>query len=414
MKIPLIKGAPTKKEGLLYIITLAAAILFILIGNRVATRHAMMFSQNQDHMLATGRVSHVITRQSSIMEWGGVELESVQIGFRATLTSGRYKGLSVSVTQLNEPIYPIQLREVQEGDRVLVYLLEQGDSHVWMLQEYDRTGPIMWLAAAFGLLTLLFGRFKGFNTLLSLSLTCLSLFLVFIPAILSGYNIYFATYAVAIYVVLMTLGLLSGYNQKSLAAALGCLGGLGGTGLLFWLMDSIIKLSGYVDEESVFLLSLDTPKPIDLKGIIFAAVVIGALGAVMDVAVSLASSLSEIYDATGGDVSYTRIIKSGLNIGKDIMGATANTLILAYVGSSLSLVLLLMVYSQSLIELLNREMIVVELLQAIIGSMGLLITVPITSLAFGYLIHRRHGGSPPYPGAEGPEISADTTLSDIK
>ena len=120
-------------------------------------------------------------------------------------------------------------------------------------------------------------------------------------------------------------------------------------------MDSFVRLSGYVDEESVFLLALDTPRPIDLKAIIFAAVVIGALGAVMDVAVSLASSLSEIYDATGGEVSYLRIIKSGLNIGRDIMGATANTLILAYVGSSLSLVLLLVVYAQSPIELFNRE-----------------------------------------------------------
>jgi uncharacterized membrane protein len=395
MNRPLFKGSPRHKEGLLYLLTLTLAALFIIIGNRIATQNSILFSQNRDHLLATGKVTDVISRESSTMEWGGVEMESVRIYFRATLTSGRYKGLSVTVTQLNEPIYPIQLREVQPGDRVLVYLLEQEEGmHTWMLQEYDRTGPLLWLGVAFGVLILLFGRFKGFNTLLTLSLTCLSLFLVFVPAILSGFNIYIATYVIAIYVVLMTLGLLSGYNRKSLAAALGCLGGLGATGLLFWLMDSFVRLSGYVDEESVFLLALDTPRPIDLKAIIFAAVVIGALGAVMDVAVSLASSLSEIYDATGGEVSYLRIIKSGLNIGRDIMGATANTLILAYVGSSLSLVLLLVVYAQSPIELFNREMIVVELLQALIGSLGLLITVPITSLAFGYLIHRRHSAAP--------------------
>ena len=105
--------------------------------------------------------------------------------------------------------------------------------HTWMLQEYDRTGPLLWLGVAFGVLILLFGRFKGFNTLLTLSLTCLSLFLVFVPAILSGFNIYIATYVIAIYVVLMTLGLLSGYNRKIWPPLWAVLAGWGPPGCCF-------------------------------------------------------------------------------------------------------------------------------------------------------------------------------------
>jgi uncharacterized membrane protein len=143
-------------------------------------------------------------------------------------------------------------------------------------------------------------------------------------------------------------------------------------------MNKILALTGIVDEESIYLTFIETETPIDLKAIIFAAIIIGALGAIMDVAMSTASSLWEVRDKADS-VSFEALFKSGMNIGRDVMGTMTNTLILAYIGSSLSVVLLLSVYSTSLLYLLNREMIVIEILQALIGSFGLLLTLPLTS-----------------------------------
>ena len=117
---------------------------------------------------------------------------------------------------------------------------------------------------------------------------------------------------------------------------------------------------------------------IDLRGVIFAAIVIGALGATMDVAMSIASSLDEILYHKP-DIRDWELMRSGLNIGRDIMGTMANTLVLAYVGSSLHMILLLLAYNNDIGSIINRETIAVELLQSVAGSIGILLTVPSTA-----------------------------------
>ena len=117
---------------------------------------------------------------------------------------------------------------------------------------------------------------------------------------------------------------------------------------------------------------------------VFAAIIIGAVGAVMDVAMDIASALAELKSQVG-DISRTQIIKSGFTIGRDIIGTMSNTLILAYIGSCLSCTLLMVAGNPSLLLLFNTEMIVVELLQTIAGSFGMLLTIPLTSVVCGVL-----------------------------
>jgi uncharacterized membrane protein len=226
---------------------------------------------------------------------------------------------------------------------------------------------------------LLFGGKKGFNTILSLALTCAAVFAVFIPAILSGQNVYVMSLLVCVYTIVMTLLLVVGFNKKSLTSAMGCLGGLAVSGIIAVIMDKVLLLTGVVDEHSRYLVNLPYGSPINLNAIIFAGILIGAMGAVEDVSTSLASSLWEIKEKAG-KIKFETLFRSGLTIGRDIMGSMANTLILAYIGSSLSVVLILSVYSGSLLALFNMEMIVVEILQALIGSLGILFTMPLTAL----------------------------------
>jgi uncharacterized membrane protein len=118
--------------------------------------------------------------------------------------------------------------------------------------------------------------------------------------------------------------------------------------------------------------------PINLKAILFAGIIIGAMGAIMDVAMSISSALWEVKEKAPA-ISFEALFRSGLTIGRDIMGSMANTLILAYIGTSLSVVLILSVYSDSLSSLFNTEMIVVEILQALAGSFGILFAMPLTA-----------------------------------
>jgi len=144
-------------------------------------------------------------------------------------------------------------------------------------------------------------------------------------------------------------------------------------------MDRVLFLTGILDEHSRFLMFLPIEGTINLRAIVFAGIIIGAMGAIMDVAMSISSAMWEIKESAGR-IKFEALLRSGMNIGRDIFGTMANTLILAYIGTSLSVILILLVYTDSLTSLLNMEMIVVEILQALTGSLGILFTIPLTSL----------------------------------
>lgn len=138
----------------------------------------------------------------------------------------------------------------------------------------------------------MFGRSKGLKTILSLVFTCLAIFVVFVPAILAGYNAYFVSIITCLFTIAMTLALVSGPSRKSLSAALGCAGGVMVAGILSFFMDHVMKLTGYLNDETMYVSLLNESSPIDLRAIIFAAIIIGAMGATMDVAMDITSSCS--------------------------------------------------------------------------------------------------------------------------
>jgi uncharacterized membrane protein len=312
------------------------------------------------------------------------------ITFQARLTSGDDRNTYVTAEQVLSDHIAVNSVRVLEGDRVLLAAFSQydGGPTIWYYMEHVRINTILILGAVFVLLLLLFGRLKGLNAILSLGFTCLAIFTILIPSILSGRNIYITAIIVCVFSIIVTLFIVYGVNRKSLAAVAGCFGGVIAASLLTLFMSYVLNLTGLIDEESQFLLFVPTDTPIDLRAIIFAGIIIGAVGAVMDVAVSISSALSEL-KAQAPDVSFGNILKSGINIGRDIMGSMTNTLVLAYIGSSLSILLLLVVYADSFLELFNREFVIVELLQALIGSLGILTTMPLTALVCAFLHTRK-------------------------
>ncbi|MFV0497882.1 MAG: YibE/F family protein [Candidatus Fimivivens sp.] len=368
------------KQKAIYIGSIILSILYLFCGSKIAASNMPEFEHIYQDNCERAQVEGIISRQSAAQEVGGMQYgQGVNIVFGAKLLTGPQKGSLITVLQNCDPDSPYQLREVKTGDHVLVIENPEFQGEIkWMVGEYVRTDTLLVFAVIFGVLLILFGRLKGFNTILSLSFTCLAIFAVFVPAILSGKNIYFWAILTCAFIIIMTLLIVNGANKKSLCSGIGCFCGILLSGALTLFSDNFLHLTGMLNEESLYLKFLIEGQTIDLKAIIFAAILIGAVGAIMDVAISLSSALYEIYEATP-NCTPAAIMRSGMTIGRDIMGTMSNTLVLAYIGGSLSLTLLLIAYSSSWLGLLNREMIVVEILQALVGSFGLLLTIPMTS-----------------------------------
>ncbi|MDR0316221.1 MAG: YibE/F family protein [Treponema sp.] len=357
-----------------YLLTVIISILLIFLGHKIAVNDLFDFQAFSPEVVSA-KVQSVIERVSPDDGLGGfMPMLGDKIIFEAIITNGERKGEVVTAAQNFSGYSRVTAKETGKGDSVL--LINMNDE--WYFNGYIRTNKLMGLGILFILCLLIFGGKKGFNTVLSLALTCGAVFAVFIPSILSGKNIYIMSILVCAYTIIMTLLIVIGFNKKSLAAATGCLGGLGVSGIITVIMDKVLLLTGIVDEHSRYLANLPVENPINLRAIIFAGIIIGAMGAVEDVATSLASSLWEIKEKAE-KIKFETLFRSGLTIGRDIMGSMANTLILAYIGSSLSAVLILSVYSGSLFALFNMEMIVVEILQALIGSLGILFAMPLTA-----------------------------------
>lgn len=286
-------------------------------------------------------------------------------------------------TQLSGGIPGYKDEPIKIGDK---FIIRKSADSIFVTDHY-RVNSLFFLIGIFFIGLLILGKITGLKTIISLSLTCSSIFMLFIPSILAGFNIYLSSILTAIFIIITTLPLVSGYTKKSLAAAIGCIGGVITVGLITLIMNKVLHLTGLSNQDSVALVTASSSmglQSLDLKGIAFASIILGALGATMDVSISIASSLYEFCKEVK-DVTFKKAINSGLTIGKDIMGTMTNTLILAYIGSSLTSILLLILHGGELSEILSKEMISTELLQSLAGSIGMLLTIPITAAVASYL-----------------------------
>ena len=370
-----------KKQMITYAAVLLVSILYIIVGHNLAIANYHAFSGDDQSIVIKAEVVELTDRYTVMYPLNEFEYaEDETIVFRAKVTSGDMKGQTIEAAQTLDYFTAVHLPVVEPGDRILLYSIPGGMAeHEWLMSDYQRFDQILILGAVFVLLVLLIGHWQGANTLISLALTCLAVFYVFIPAVLAGESIYLWSIATCIYVTFMTLFIVNGVNAKSIGAILGCLAGIVVAAVLTIFFEESMTLTGLLDENSVLLYGLNPDAPFNLKAIIFAAIIIGSMGAIMDVSISIAAALEELKEKLP-QITFGELFQSGMNISRDIMGTMANTLILAYIGSALAGVLLMVAYNSAMIDLFNREMIVVECLQALAGSIGILMALPFTAL----------------------------------
>lgn len=366
-----------RKAIIVYIVTVTVSALLLYVGNRYVYDKESMFQGGYDDGACSAKVTEIISSRSD-----DVVVDNTVIGkefiviFDCEILSGEHKGETVMASESGTPYDTVPLEKVKVGDRILLTRHEGENAAIeWLMYEYDRTMPLWVLGIAFCAVVLLFGKFKGVNTLISLGYTCVAIFAVFVPSVLSGHNIYLWSIITCIYIIIMTLLIIDGLHKKTLAAIIGCSSGVIVSGLLTLIVSHFLHLTGITTEDTIYIKQSFN---IDLNALIFAGIILGSVGAVMDVSVSISSSLAELHDKVEHP-NYKGLLGSGITIGKDIMGTMANTLVLAYIGCELSATLLSVVYSSSMRTLFSREKIVEEMLQALVGSIGLLLTIPLTA-----------------------------------
>ena len=248
-----------------------------------------------------------------------------------------------------------------------------------MIVNYNREASIYMIAALFFAAVLLIGRKKGLKSIAGLLFTLMGVFFLFIPMILRGVEPIIAAIIVVILSAVVSLTVLNGLCKKTLIAAVSCIictllaGGIG------YLTGQISHISTLNTGEAELLLFISNDTALEIKNLLFAGILIAALGAVMDTSMSLASSLVEMKEINPS-LTRSQLFRSGMNIGKDVMGTMTNTLILAFTGSSINTLLVYFMYGLPYIGFINLDLIVIEIVKGLSGSLAVVLSIPITTL----------------------------------
>lgn len=281
---------------------------------------------------------------------------------------------------------PLDIK-LQPGDKILIYIeKDETGNYSFQIQSYYVLSKIIILVLLFLLSLVVIGGFQGLKAIISLSLSVFLIFNFFIPMALAGISPIALSLVISTIIALITFLLISGLTKKTLAAILGTVGGVALAALIATIFGNQSHLTGLADENARTLFS-EFPN-LNFKGLLFAGIIIGALGAVMDIAMSIASTITEIKKASP-NIQRKELIKSGINVGRDVMGTMSNTLIFAYVGSALFLLMLFSNQSESYIKFLNFNFVTEEIIRSIAGSIGLVLAIPLTAIIAGYLENKK-------------------------
>lgn len=308
------------------------------------------------------------------------ELNQVKQVAEVKVLTGAYKGEKFLIDNMlmGNPAYDINLKK---GDKVVLHA-EQAEGGVnFFIADKHRVNVLYFLSSLFFILLILIGRQKGFRSLISILLTLGLIFWALTPMILAGVHPIFATIFICVLASVAAIYLVGGVNAKSTAAILGTVLSLGIAGILSFLSIKLACLTGFSSEESMFLFTAHPD--LDFVGILASAMLIGALGAVMDIGMSISSTINELL-ISNPKMGVKELFNSGMNVGQDIIGTMANTLILAYLGGALSLVLLSS--NIDLQKFFNLNQVATEISSALVGSIAIVICVPLTAIIAAYLI----------------------------
>ena len=386
MDVEVLMGNKTKSRALVpwlranrwaIAVLAAAAILFVLAwgwAHRGGTSDAAAAGDYAEY--ENGRVLEILSDDSQADDASDGGFRGEQ-SMTVELKTGQYAGQTLLAYNYIGPLYGAPLKA---GDPVTVLISTYSDGTVSAtIYEYNRAWVLGAIVLAFLLVTVLVGGKTGAKSLLGLGLTVLCLIEILLPALIRGAATVPATFLTCAYVAVVCFTILGGVDRKSLCAMAGTIAGMALAMCFGMAAQALARLDGLRLPDVEPLLQLrQTGTPIGLRGLLTAGVIIGALGAVMDVAMSISSALWELKTVHPG-LRPRELWRSGMNIGRDMVGTMTNTLILAFLGGSFTLILYLYSLELPIHELLSSAYLSIEVISGIASSIGVILAVPLTA-----------------------------------
>ena len=364
-----------EKRGLLLL--LAAALLFAaarlwLGGGTEKEAPSGDYAEYEKGVVLEVLSDSSVRDEASDGAWRGEQLLTVEV------QTGQYVGKTLLVSNYIGPLYGVPL---QSGDSaaLIVNTYSNGELRA-TVYEYNRIPALLGLLAAFVLITALVGGRTGLKSLIGLGLTVAVLFWVLIPLLLRGAPTLPTVFACCVYITAVAFTILGGLHRKTVCAMLGTVAGVA-LALLFGLAaQSLARIDGLRITDAEALLQLrQSGTPIGLRYLLVGGIAISALGAVMDVAMSISSALEELHAANPA-YGMKELFRSGMNIGRDMVGTMTNTLILAFLGSGFTMIIYLYSLGLSRYQLLPSAYVAIELISGLASSIGMILAIPLTAL----------------------------------
>lgn len=318
--------------------------------------------------------------------------DGIRVGYqrlKVQLTSGEYRGEVVDATSAEGNLFGAVC---EKGDSVVVHMSVSGSSKNVSVYSKDRIVAVAAFVGIFLLLICIIGGKNGVKSVVGLVFTFVSIFMIYIPLIYRGFSPFWAAVIITIITTIVTMYLISGFTVKTICAIAGTVTGVLLAGLSAWLFGKVADIDGYNVSNIETLSYVGQITNIRIGGLLFSGILIASLGAVMDVAMSVSSAMYEIHDKAP-QLGCLELFKSGMNVGRDMMGTMSNTLILAFVGSAVSELVINYAYNLPFRQIINSYNIGIEIMQGVSGSIGVILTVPAVAVVTAWMLTHRHGNS---------------------
>jgi uncharacterized membrane protein len=369
-----------KKEIFKTVIFLVA--IFIFLPN-------ILLAQNEgDENIKTetvfkAEVIEIIEERNNILGDGS---ESFQQNLKLKGLSGEHKGKEFEFIGIND-FDVINKNYYEEGDKVLVVASVGPEGVNYYITDYVRSNGLLWLFILFLAILILVGKWKGLRAAISLILSFFVIVKFIIPNILAGYNPIFITAFGSILILLSVIYITEGVNKKSHIASFSIFVSLIITIIISYLFVEIARLSGLANEETAYIINIGEAV-INFKGLLLAGIIIGTLGVLDDIIIAQVATVEQMYSLSK-DKDPVKVFKKAYQVGISHISSMTNTLFLAYAGASMPLLLLFISGESAFFgfsEIINNELIATEIVRTLAGSIGLILSVPISTILATYFL----------------------------
>ena len=314
-----------------------------------------------------------------------IQEDGSRIGYQKVMLkvlSGKLKGQLIEGTSFAGYLYGA---DCTVGMKVIASISKYEDNASAAVYSYDRSNIIYIFVGLFLLMLWIIGGKKGFKSAIGLVFTFICIIYLFLPMLYKGYSPFLSAVIVIILITIVSLYLIDGITKKSISAMIGTIIGVIIAGICAAGFGYVAKISGYNVSEVEELVFVANNTELKVGGILFSAILIASLGAVMDVSMSISSTLTEIYNHNK-NIGRVELFKSGINVGRDMMGTMSNTLILAFTGGSINTLILNYAYALKHNQIINMYEIGIEIMQGVSGSIAIILSVPLVSIISSYFL----------------------------